>query len=89
MDRDRERASDLQVLLFFSLFFFSLGRYRLIAADDGRNRPLLTNFEWYRRGNSPNRWYRPVASGPHTSLLANRYVPPNMGGTHRYCKPCF
>ncbi|RZR75881.1 hypothetical protein BHM03_00000463 [Ensete ventricosum] len=59
--------------LFFSLFFlFS----RLIPRDSGRrrsNRPLLADFGRLRGGNSPNQWYRPVASGPRTNLLADRY----------------
>ncbi|RWV94924.1 hypothetical protein GW17_00042497 [Ensete ventricosum] len=33
--------------------------------------------------------YRPVAGGPHTGNMADRYVPLVSGGTDQNCKPCY
>ncbi|RWV98616.1 hypothetical protein GW17_00038525 [Ensete ventricosum] len=58
---------------------FSLGRYRLIAGGDSRN----------RGGNNPNQRYHPIASGPRIGLLVDRYILPNTGDTIRYYRPWY
>ncbi|RRT78388.1 hypothetical protein B296_00010581 [Ensete ventricosum] len=54
------------------------GRFLPQSAADSQNRPPTVDF-W------PN---RPVAGGPRTDNLTDRYVPPVSGNTGRNCKHC-
>ncbi|RRT54745.1 hypothetical protein B296_00022378 [Ensete ventricosum] len=56
---------------------FSLNRPP--TADFSLNQPLTDDF-WR---------YRPIASGPRTGNLADRYVPPIPGGRSQNCKPWY
>ncbi|RZR92758.1 hypothetical protein BHM03_00021140 [Ensete ventricosum] len=90
---DDVRARTALGFLLFLYFFFPFSpsidhrrpkstadsRFLPQSAADGQNRSLTINFGRYR----------PVASDPHTSNLADRYVPPVPGGTSRNCKPWF
>ncbi|RWW00854.1 hypothetical protein BHE74_00029307 [Ensete ventricosum] len=74
--------------LLLLVLFFSLNRPLTaeihcrwsISPSINRRRPKSTTDDRFWR-------YHLVAGGPHTDNLADRYVPPVLGGTNRNCIP--
>ncbi|RWV96851.1 hypothetical protein GW17_00040408 [Ensete ventricosum] len=65
----------------FSLFFSLLSRLIPLGSRRQRSKSTITDrFQAETRQKQPQ-------SDPHVGLLADRYVPPDTGGTIRYCRP--
>ncbi|RZS14341.1 hypothetical protein BHM03_00046026 [Ensete ventricosum] len=67
----------LLLLFFFLLFFFFF--FPFSPSIDHRRSKLIANDRFWR--------YYPIAGGPRTGNLADRYVPLVPGSTDQNCKP--
>ncbi|CAL9075099.1 unnamed protein product, partial [Musa textilis] len=60
-------------------------RRRALKKNQKNNFLLKNNFLFLKE---IKKIYRPVAGGPRTGILSDRYVPLGTGSTSRYCRPC-
>ncbi|RWW50663.1 hypothetical protein BHE74_00043060 [Ensete ventricosum] len=80
LEKNRLRAvRGILLVLFFRLFLLFFFFFPFSPSIDRRwSKSIADNRFWQ---------YCPVAGGPRTGNLADRYVPPDTGGTNRYGKP--